>query len=253
MTFGNKSVKDQIASKWDVTSQNYDSHHGHGIKSATETNAWKKLFTEHFPKGKLEILDVGCGTGELSILLAQMGHHVTGIDLSESMMEKGRVKARSKCLDVKFMKGDAEAPAFDEGSFDVVFNRHLLWTLPNPQNALNSWQKVLKDGGYAVIIDGVWDDRSLDTRARRFVSNLATMVLERKNPWEHYYSDDLKAHLPNVGGTPSERTHGYLDSAGFKNVERVDLRNIRDIQKKHMPLRERICYNYDYYLISGQK
>lgn len=253
MTFDDKSVKGEIADKWDVSSQTYDSHHGHGIKSDTEAKAWNKLFTEHLPKGKLEILDVGCGTGELSILLSQMGHHVTGIDLSENMMEKGRVKARSKGLDITFIKGDAEAPQFENESFDVVFNRHLLWTLPNPQNALNSWQNVLKEGGHAVIIDGVWDDRSLDTRARRFVSNLATMLLERQNPWEHYYSEQIKAHLPNVGGTPSERAYGYLDSAGFGIINCVDLRHIRNIQKMHMPFRQRICYNYDYYLISGQK
>lgn len=253
MTFDNKSVKDHIESKWDASSQSYDSHHGHGIKSSMETKVWKELFMAHLPKGKLKILDVGCGTGELSILLSQMGHDVTGIDLSESMMEKGRIKARSKCLDVIFMKGDAEAPAFDDGSFDVVLNRHLLWTLPNPQKALDSWINVLKDNGKALVIDGVWDDRSLDTRTRRFVSNFVTMLLERKNPWEHYYSEEIKSHLPNVGGTPSERAYGYLDSAGFEKIKCVDLRHIRDIQKKHMPLRERICYNYDYYLISGNK
>ncbi|UGV39737.1 class I SAM-dependent methyltransferase [Methanococcoides orientis] len=253
MTFVKKSVKEEIAGKWDISSQTYDSHHGHAIKSGVEAEAWKKLFKNNFPKGKLEILDVGCGTGELSILLSQMGHHVTGIDLSEKMMEKGKLKARSKGLDITFLKGDAEDPSFEDGSFDVVFNRHLLWTLPNPERALSSWQRILKEGGYAVIVDGVWDDRSLDTRTRRFISNVATMLLERKNPWEHYYSEQIKEHLPNVGGTPSERAHGYLDSAGFGEINCVNLRHIRDIQKKYMPVRQRICYNYDYYLIHGKK
>jgi len=50
------------------------------VKSDEEARAWKEVFNK---------IDVGCGTGEISLLLASMGHQVTGLDLSDKIMEKG--------------------------------------------------------------------------------------------------------------------------------------------------------------------
>jgi len=246
-------VKEEITSKWDVSSQTYDMQHGHAVKSSAEADAWIKVFNSVFPAGKLDILDVGCGTGEISLLLADMGHNVTGIDLSEKMMEKGRVKAQNRGLNINFQLGDAENPPFDAGSFDVVINRHLLWTLPHPKTAVLNWGRMLRSGGRTVIIDGVWDDGSLNTKVRRFFGNVGVLVAERKNPWKGYYSDDLKAVLPNAGGTPLERSSGYLSDADLKNIESLDISYIRDIQRQFMPWHKRIGHNYSYYLVHGSK
>ena len=246
-------VKEEITSKWNISSETYDTQHGHAVKSDAEADAWKNVFDNVFPTGKLKILDVGCGTGEISLLLADMGHDVTGIDLSEKMMEKGRIKAKDRGLDINFQLGDAEKPPFDSGSFDVIINRHLLWTLPHPQTAVLNWGRILRNGGRAVIIDGIWDDGSLNTKFRRFLSNVGVMVAERKNPWKGYYSDDLKAVLPNAGGTPLERSRGYLSDAGLKDIQSRDITYIRDIQRKFMPWHKRIGNNYGYYLVHGSK
>lgn len=69
-------------------------------------------------------------------------------------------------------------------------------------------------------------------------------------------SDTYDSHhgpLPNAGGTSPERAREYLAEAGFKNVEMQDLGNIVMLQKSMMPFRNRIAYNYRYYLISGEK
>lgn len=65
----------------------------------------------------LKILDIGCGTGRHSIELARRGYDVTGIDLSDSMLERARTKAGD--LDVRFLKADARDLPFDE-EFDLV-------------------------------------------------------------------------------------------------------------------------------------
>lgn len=246
-------VKEEITSKWNTSSETYDTQHGHAVKSDAEADAWKNVFNEVFPSGNLKILDVGCGTGEISLLLADMGHDVTGIDLSEKMMDKGRVKSRERGLDITFQIGDAENPPFDGGSFDIVINRHLLWTLPHPQTAVLNWGRVLRSGGRAVIIDGVWDDGSMNTKVRRFFSNVGVLVAERKNPWKGYYSDDLKAILPNAGGTPLERSSGYLSDAGLNDIKSSDISYIRDIQRQFMPWHKRLGHNYGYYLVYGCK
>lgn len=79
------------------------------------------------------ILDVSCGTGFLSLLLAELGHFVVGLDLTEGMLEVHRRQARARGLDITMVRGDAEDPPPGLGSFDAVVPRHLLWTLLRPQ------------------------------------------------------------------------------------------------------------------------
>ena len=67
----------------------------------------------------LKILDIGCGTGRHSIELSKRGYSVTGIDLSESMLEKAREKAEKQNLVIDFKKHDArDLPYISE--FDVA-------------------------------------------------------------------------------------------------------------------------------------
>lgn len=68
---------------------------------------------------KISILDVGCGTGRHSIELAKRGHQVTGIDLSDNMLERARQKASESGVKVNYQQADARDFHFDE-KFDMV-------------------------------------------------------------------------------------------------------------------------------------
>lgn len=245
-------LKETISEKWDISSATYDSYHGHGIKSEEESIAWKSLFRNVFPADSSKILDVGCGTGELTILFAQMGYRTTGIDLSGKMLEKAKVKAQLLGLDINYQIGDAENPPFDDNSFDIVINRHVLWTLPHPQIALEGWKRVLKNRGMAIVIDGIWNDGSLETKLRRFISKLCVSVIDRESS-DNDYSKELNDSLPNAFGTSPDNARKYFDVSGFKNIGIKDIENIRDIQRKKMPFRYQVAFNYKYYLIHGEK
>lgn len=245
-------LKETISKNWDISSEMYDTHHGHGIKSEEERYAWECVFKNVFPTETSKILDVGCGTGELTTLFAQMGYHVTGIDLSRKMLEKAKVKAQSLGLDINYQIGDAENPPFDENFFDIVINRHVLWTLPHPQVALEGWKRVLKSRGRAIVIDGIWDDGSLETRLRRFISNVFVFVIGGKYTHKGY-SKELNDSLPNASGTSLDNARKYFELAGFKNIGIRDIEHIRDIQKRQMPFRYEVAFNYQYYLIYGEK
>jgi len=67
----------------------------------------------------LKILDVGCGTGRHSIELSKRGYIVTGIDLSESQLQRAKEKARSEDIEIDFLKHDARNLPFN-AEFDVV-------------------------------------------------------------------------------------------------------------------------------------
>jgi ubiquinone/menaquinone biosynthesis C-methylase UbiE len=253
MTTQENQIKQTITGVWDVSSETYDSQEGHGIQSETEREAWKRHFKSLLPSGKLEVLDVGCGTGEIGLLFAELGHQVTGLDLSEKMLAKAREKASKKAFDITFRKGDAEVPPFEAETFDVVVNRHLLWTLPHPDTAVRNWRDILRKGGKLIVVDGLWNDGSLETKSRRLVSDFCTLIIERKNPRRGHYSREINRELPNPNGAPPERTLEYFREAGFKNVKDLDLKEIIEIQKSMMSFRKRIAFNYKYHLIYGEK
>lgn len=169
------------------------------------------------------------------------------------MLAKAREKASRRKFDSVFEKGDAEVPPFKAGSFYIVINRHLLCTLPHSDTAVHNWKKVLREGGKLIVIDGVWNDGSIETNARRLVSDFLTLLVEIRNPRKGHYSREIDSELPNRHGVPPEKMLEYFKAAGFKNIKDLDLKDIMDLQKENMPFRKRIAYNYKYHLIYGEK
>lgn len=128
---------------------------------------WKKEIEEMIPPGKkLKILDVGCGTGYFTILLAGSGHHVTGIDLTPDMISRGKELAREEDAACELLVMDAEELDFEDESFDMVISRNLTWTLPHPERAYAEWLRVLKRGGIMLNFDADYGlEDSTDTSA----------------------------------------------------------------------------------------
>ncbi len=112
----------------------------------------------------LRILDVGCGAGFFSILLAKRGHRVTGIDLTPDMVDRARSLAAEERAECEFLVMDAERPDFPDDTFDVVISRNLTWTLPDVASAYRQWGRVLKAGGILVNMDADYGaDNMTDT------------------------------------------------------------------------------------------
>lgn len=68
------------------------------------------------------VLDLACGTGTVSRLLAQQGHNVTGVDLSEPMLERARLEAALAHLNIPFVRQDAAELALGAQRFDAVIS-----------------------------------------------------------------------------------------------------------------------------------
>jgi SAM-dependent methyltransferase len=155
-------VQTKITELWDGASAEYDDHSGHGMQSEEQIAAWSRALRSMLPPPPSRVLDVGCGTGVISMLVADLGHTVVGIDLSDGMLDKARAKANGR-TEVGFKRGNAMAPRGKPASFDAVVNRHVLWTMTDPERALTNWRRMLRPGGHLAIIDGLWgqepDDR----------------------------------------------------------------------------------------------
>lgn len=140
---------------WDAEAATFDDEPDHGLLDPTVRAAWRRVLLGALPPSPASILDLGCGTGSLSVLLAEMGHVVTGIDLSPRMIVKAREKARCHGVQIDLQVGDAASPRVSR-TFDVVLTRHLLWALPEPGAAVGCWMDLLTRNGRLVLIEGRW-------------------------------------------------------------------------------------------------
>ena len=144
------------SAEWDGQAATFDGEPDHGLLDPNVRSAWADLIIPLMPPVPASILDVGCGTGSLSVLLAQAGHHVRGIDFSEKMIAAARAKADVADVTARFDVDDAQAPSLEPESFDVVLGRHILWALPDPAAALPRWIAALRTPGLLILVEGRW-------------------------------------------------------------------------------------------------
>lgn len=145
-----------IADYWDAAASSFDDEPDHGLRAGRTRAAWVRLVEEWVPSAPVDVLDVGCGTGSLSLVLAAAGHRVTGVDLAPRMVEQARRKLAAAGVPGRFLVGDAAVPPTGAELFDVVLSRHLVWTLPDPEAALREWTTRLRPGGLLVLVEGRW-------------------------------------------------------------------------------------------------
>ena len=157
--------KEQIVHYWEKRSESFLEQRRAELANPI-AKRWMKEIEKQIPeKRRLKILDVGCGAGFFSILLAKEGHEVFGIDLTPEMIENAIQLAEEENADCRFQVMDAEKPIFADETFDVVISRNLTWTLPNAEHAYSEWMRVLKTGGILLNFDANYgkDDAS-DTK-----------------------------------------------------------------------------------------
>ena len=141
---------------WDEAAATFDHEPDHGLRDPLILEAWTALLKMWLPATSAAILDVGCGTGSLSVILAELGHKVTGIDLSPAMLALAKSKAAAQELHIEFEVMDAAFPQFPQQQFDMLICRHLLWALPEPKLVLEKWRQLLKPKGRLTLIEGFW-------------------------------------------------------------------------------------------------
>jgi ubiquinone/menaquinone biosynthesis C-methylase UbiE len=146
-------LHDDIRTWWDRDAGHYDRSAGHSLSDPVEAAALRAVLERWLPAPPSRVLDVGAGTGSLSVLVAELGHEVTALDLSEGMLAAGRRKAQERGLSISFVVGPAEDPPV--GPFDAVIERHVTWTLLDPVAAIRAWRAVVPTGRL-VLLEGSW-------------------------------------------------------------------------------------------------
>ncbi len=94
-----------------------------------------------------QVLDVACGTGNVSLPLARRGARVTGVDIAPNLLEQARARADAEGLEIRFEEGDAEQLPFPDGTFDAVVTMFGAMFAPQPEQVVAECARVLKPGG----------------------------------------------------------------------------------------------------------
>jgi SAM-dependent methyltransferase len=103
----------------------------------------------------VRVLDIGCGAGNLALVLAEAGFSVVGVDAFDALVTLAQEKRRAERLpNLAFQHGDiALENPFREAQFDQVVNLHFLYAHPAPERVLEEAYRVLKPGGHAILVN----------------------------------------------------------------------------------------------------
>lgn len=146
------------------------------LRARAERNKFAQLLDRAIP-GDARILEIGCGTGQMSLYLARADRLVIGADLTRASLELAAAAAeRFRLNRVLFVETDLHRPGLPLGSFDVVYSSGVLHHTPNPRDAFASIAQLARPGG--IIVLGVYNAIArLPLRLRRLVARLSRFRL----------------------------------------------------------------------------
>lgn len=183
------------------------------------------IISRNIKKGN-KVLDIGCGSGRHTFFLLEKGCSVTGVDISQKMLEVLKQKAEERKYSLSLFLADCNNLPFETESFDVVVSIYGPFThLQNPIKCVNEMIRVLKRNGKIVIgVENKWALLPLIRRILKFEWNKIIMLLceggkftvfkkesgQEVLIWLQYYSLKQLVKLFSDAGFIKIKTYGGL-------------------------------------------
>jgi SAM-dependent methyltransferase len=232
------AANDELRRYWDADSSTYDLWAEHGAVSPIERAAWAYELSRFLPPRRgARLLDIGAGTGFLSLAASRLGYRVTALDISPGMLARLETSAASEGLEIETVCAPADKPP--RGPFDAVIERLALWTLPDPVSALRAWKSVVAPDGQLLVFEGMWAERGLAAlrgRGRALLHGLGHSAPEHHGP----YPSELLEALPLVCEHSPNRFLGQLQAAGWRNPEFARLSEVEFARRAALSRVERL-------------
>jgi SAM-dependent methyltransferase len=166
------------------------------------------LFDRYALSGPLRILDLGCGTGEITRRLAQRYPlaHCTGVDILEGNLERARRDSAAFGDRIDYRQGDAFALAFEAGRFDLVVCRHMSQAVPDFPQVLAEITRVLRPGGWLHLLS---EDYGM----------LQFPVASHFDP-DRFWNDNAIGFLASIGcdGRIGRHSPALLQGIGYRDI-----------------------------------
>jgi ubiquinone/menaquinone biosynthesis C-methylase UbiE len=249
------SIEKSLHSYWDSCAKNYTKRVGYDLSDG-QKKVWFHVLEEIIGTDeRKKVLDVGTGPGFLALLFSEMGHDSTGVDFSQDMLEVAEKRAANSALKCRFIAADAQNLPFEDGCFDVIVNRHLLWTLLEPEKAVREWMRVLKPGGKLVIMDGAWDDdgyTAIDKMKKALGSLLVRVEKKNFKKKKNVESKVLYSHLP-YRGADERKIALLMEKAGLERIRTHNIKRLMDEELSTRSFGYRMIYNRKRYIVIAEK
>ncbi|MBO4348228.1 MAG: class I SAM-dependent methyltransferase, partial [Candidatus Methanomethylophilaceae archaeon] len=166
---------DEIATTrkaWDAAAKEYKAIVERQL-SSSDRDVWMKMVYQNAPKKeRLRVLDIGTGPGFFTIALSLDGHDVTGVDLSEGMLEVARKNAEEFGAECDFRQMNADRLYFESDTFDLVISRNVTWTITDMEECYREWRRVLAPGGRVIVFDSNFNWNFFDPDHDRMFRNM---------------------------------------------------------------------------------
>lgn len=206
---------EQIRQYWNSRAEGYTLSNREELEDEHRIFLWEQQIRRAL-NGRIcrHVLDVGCGPGFFSVLLARLGYEVTAVDYTENMLAEARKNAAHYGVDIDFRRMDAQKLDFEDGIFDLVISRNVLWNLEQPEQAYREWLRVLKPNGTLMNFDG------------NFYYYVTDAEYGDRTRWEHKHMQGINAnsidrigeHLPMAKRLRPEWDVQELQKLGAKEV-----------------------------------
>jgi phosphatidylethanolamine/phosphatidyl-N-methylethanolamine N-methyltransferase len=122
------------------------------------------------------VLEVGVGTG-INTSLYPRNCHVTGIDLSSSMLEKARERVKREGLrHIRLIEMDAASLTFEDDSFDIVYAPYLISVVPDPVKVVREMRRVCRPGGRIIVLNHFRSANRILAMMERAISPLTVHI-----------------------------------------------------------------------------
>jgi SAM-dependent methyltransferase len=144
----------------------------------------------------LSVLDLGCGHGMASVVMARAGARVTAIDLSGGYLEEAQARSRANGVRVEFVQANAEVLPFADATFDRVWGCAILHHLDLNQ-AGAAVRRVLRPGGSAVFCEP-WGGNPLLSFARQQLPYPGKQRTPDEMPLTRAHLSRLKTYFPGI-------------------------------------------------------
>lgn len=206
---------EQIRQYWNSRAEGYTLSNREELEDEHRIFLWEQQIRRAL-NGRIcrHVLDVGCGPGFFSVLLARLGYEVTAVDYTENMLTEARKNAAHYGVDIDFRRMDAQKLDFEDGIFDLVISRNVLWNLEQPEQAYREWLRVLKPNGTVMNFDG------------NFYYYVTDAEYGDRTRWEHKHMQGINAnsidrigeHLPMARRLRPEWDVQELQKLGAREV-----------------------------------
>lgn len=239
---GNYHLKEEIRAYWSARAETFDLAFGHRIPAGPEADAWGAAIVRGIGEAPARVLELACGTGEVTALLLRLGHDVMALDFSETMLARAKVKHAGNPR-AHFILADAENTLLPAASFDAIVCRHLVWTLTDPMAAFREWHRLLKPGGVLLFFDGDWARPKLTGRLAAWAIRRIDALIGADAHYDGAMSDrhgEIMARLPFGEGLRADDVIPLLRSAGFTDFAHASHGPIARAQRRTADLRNKL-------------